>query len=59
MTNEEMERHAKRYLALREVLITPGLDEGFYHTPNPGTAEGIDEAVDRLINFINHKRLQP
>ena len=59
MTDEELniiQKNSDRYIALRDVLITPGLDDGFFHTPNPGTAEGIDAAVDRLINFLIIKR---
>lgn len=53
---ETMAQNERRYLAIREVLLNPGIDEGFFHTPNPGTAEGIDAAVDRLVAFLSHKR---
>lgn len=59
ITAQELEilrKNSNRYLIIRDVILNPGLDEGYFHGYKVTNADEMDAAVDRLINFIEMKR---
>ena len=55
---ETLRKNSDRYLMIRDVILNPGLDEGYFHGYKITNPEEMDAAVDRLIGFINLKRKQ-
>jgi hypothetical protein len=55
---ETLKKNSDRYLIIREVILNPGLDEGYFHGNKVANPEEMDAAVDRLIDFITAKRKQ-